>query len=43
MDNGSQPMADLNTIFLKDLSAYQDSKVQKNIESLNKGGEPNGE
>ncbi|RGM33085.1 phage portal protein [Staphylococcus warneri] len=43
VDNGSQPMADLNTIFLKDLSAYQDSKVQKNIESLNKGGEPNGE
>lgn len=43
VDNGSQPMADLNTIFLKDLSAYQDSKVKKNIESLNKGGEPNGE
>lgn len=42
VDNGSQPMADLNTIFLKDLSAYQDSKVKKNIETLNKGGEPNG-
>lgn len=42
VDNGSQPMADLNTIFLKDLSAYQDSKVQK-ILNLNKGGEPNGE
>ncbi|WP_353418124.1 phage portal protein (plasmid) [Staphylococcus delphini] len=40
--NGSEPLADLNTIFLKDLSAYQDSKVQKNIDSLNKGGEPNG-
>ncbi|PAK69428.1 phage portal protein [Staphylococcus haemolyticus] len=43
VENGSEPLADLNTIFLKDLSAYQDSKVQKNIDSLNKGGdEPGG-
>lgn len=39
VENGSEPLADLNTIFLKDLSAYQDSKVQKNIDSLNKGGD----
>ncbi|MEX6332096.1 phage portal protein [Staphylococcus haemolyticus] len=43
VENGSEPLADLNTIFLKDLSAYQDSKVQKNIDNLNKGGdEPGG-
>ncbi len=43
VENGSEPLADLNTIFLKDLSAYQDSKVHKNIDSLNKGGdEPGG-
>lgn len=43
VENGSEPLADLNTIFLKDLSAYQDSKVQKNIDTLNKGGdEPGG-
>ncbi len=41
VENGSEPLADLNTIFLKDLSSYQNSKVQKNIESLNKGGESN--
>ncbi|WP_198645241.1 phage portal protein [Staphylococcus devriesei] len=39
VENGSEPLADLNTIFLKDLSAYQDSKVQKNIDNLNKGGD----
>lgn len=39
VENGSEPLADLNTIFLKDLSAYQDSKVRKNIDSLNKGGD----
>lgn len=38
---GDEPMADLNTILLKDLQAYQNSKVQKNIDSLQKGGEPN--
>lgn len=43
VENGDKPMADLNTIFLEDLSAYQDSKVKKNIDSLNKGGEPSGE
>ncbi|MDU0443800.1 phage portal protein [Staphylococcus haemolyticus] len=42
VENGSEPLADLNTIFLKDLSAYQDSKVQKNIDSLNKGGDERG-
>lgn len=43
VENGSEPLADLNTIFLKDLSAYQDSKVRKNIDNLNKGGdEPGG-
>ncbi|EMH2352047.1 phage portal protein [Staphylococcus pseudintermedius] len=41
VENGSEPLADLNTIFLKDLSSYQNSKVQKNIDSLNKGGESN--
>lgn len=39
--NGSEPLADLNTIFLKDLSSYQGSKVQKNVDSLNKGGDAN--
>lgn len=43
VENGDKPMDDLNTIFLEDLSAYQDSKVKKNIDSLNKGGEPSGE
>lgn len=43
VENGDKPMTDLNTIFLEDLSAYQDSKVKKNIDSLNKGGEPSGE
>ncbi|ASN69522.1 putative portal protein [uncultured Caudovirales phage] len=43
VEDGDKPMADLNTIFLEDLSAYQDSKVKKNIDSLNKGGEPSGE
>lgn len=43
LPNGNEPLADLNTIFLKDLSAYQDSKVKKNIESLHKGGDGNGE
>ena len=39
----AEPLGDLNTIFLKDLSTYQDSKVQKNIDNLNKGGdEPGG-
>ena len=43
VENGSEPLGDLNTIFLKDLSTYQDSKVQKNIDNLNKGGdEPGG-
>ena len=40
---GDEPLADLNTILLKDLQAYQNSKVQKNIDSLQKGGEPSGE
>jgi HK97 family phage portal protein len=43
VEGGDEPMADLNTILLKDLQAYQNSKVQKNIDSLQKGGEPNGE
>lgn len=43
VEGGDEPLADLNTILLKDLQAYQNSKVQKNIESLQKGGEPNGE
>ncbi|WP_141771758.1 phage portal protein, partial [Bacillus licheniformis] len=30
VDGGDEPMADLNTILLKDLAAYQNSKVQKN-------------
>lgn len=43
VEGGDEPMADLNTILLKDLAAYQNSKVQKNIDSLQKGGEPSGE
>ncbi|PNZ17397.1 phage portal protein [Staphylococcus succinus subsp. succinus] len=40
---GDKPLADLNSIYLEDLAAYQNSKVQKNIDSLQKGGEPSGE
>lgn len=40
---GDKPLADLNSIYLEDLAVYQNSKVQKNIDSLQKGGEPSGE
>lgn len=40
---GDKPLADLNSIYLEDLAGYQNSKVQKNIDSLQKGGEPSGE
>ena len=44
LEGGDKPLADLNSIYLEDLAAYQNSKVQKNIDSLQKGGEPtNGE
>lgn len=43
IEGGDKPLADLNSIYLEDLAAYQNSKVQKNIDSLQKGGEPNGE
>ena len=44
VEGGDKPLADLNSIYLEDLAAYQNSKVQKNINSLQKGGEPtNGE
>lgn len=43
VEGGDKPLADLNSIYLEDLAAYQNSKVQKNIDSLQKGGEPSGE
>lgn len=43
LPGGDKPLADLNSIYLEDLSGYQNSKVQKNIDSLQKGGEPSGE
>ncbi|MFC3468163.1 phage portal protein [Staphylococcus saprophyticus] len=43
VEGGDKPLADLNSIYLEDLSGYQNSKVQKNIDSLQKGGEPSGE
>lgn len=43
IEGGDKPLADLNSIYLEDLAAYQNSKVQKNIDSLQKGGEPSGE
>ena len=39
LPGGDKPLADLNSIYLEDLSSYQNSKVQKNIDSLQKGGE----
>ena len=43
VEGGDKPLADLNSIYLEDLAAYQNSKVQKNIDSLQKAGEPSGE
>lgn len=43
VEGGDKPLADLNSIYLEDLAVYQNSKVQKNIDSLQKGGEPSGE
>ncbi|MEB5757408.1 phage portal protein [Mammaliicoccus sciuri] len=39
IENGSEPLADLNTIFLKDLEKYQGSKVVKEADKALKGGD----
>lgn len=42
IQNGNKPLADLNTIFLEDLSAYQKSKLNRENRAVTKGGDEYG-